>query len=536
MRALRVLFPFALAACAFGGDTDSSLEQALGGTSNVKLKRSSAHMKLTDVTSWTLDKQGTVNPATQTASWTITATQGATTTGVLIVYGTFTVKNDGNGGAPIGNVVVNLQTRSGNTWVTKSSDIADATQDDAATSANVVSWASSEGKSMFTENAASGALSFMDAKTNTAFALVPQVTIPPHSTKTLLFSATFNNNVLNLPPGKSTRVEVIVSFGNANSGSSTKPNIDINGNGIVDPEESRVRSVATRLGLTVPHHKPSNPTVVLSDALSDITTTGTVTFSNPQIVLGTTTGTVTVRYDGGTSGGTITNCAHLRSQTENTHCGGHTFITPGIDLTDCDTLVIGAHSCTPGTVGCGWEQGDVVTHTQVAWGTPASPAATLLSSQFFNVFPAGFVEIGLAGAAGFSAIFTAPSSIITYLPASGTLGPLTADLIDPSSTSSGAFGGEVLGLALNVAFSSLTGGTSGVQFGSLTLCGVTPASLNGTSVNALLASANTLLGGGTNAFTINDLAPIAAELNNAFSGGAPSTWAQDHLFNGACPP
>jgi hypothetical protein len=75
--------------------------------------------------------------------------------------------------------------------------------------------ATSEKKSVFNENSASGQLKFMDAKTNTVFALVPQVTIPAGATRTLLFSASFNNNVLQLVNGTSTRAEMIVSFGNA---------------------------------------------------------------------------------------------------------------------------------------------------------------------------------------------------------------------------------------------------------------------------------------------------------------------------------
>jgi hypothetical protein len=45
--------------------------------------------------------------------------------------------------------------------------------------------------------------------------------------------------------------------------------------------------------------------------------------------------------------------------------------------------------------------------------------------------------------------------------------PLSADLIDPSSTSSGLFGGEVLALQFNVDFSDagLISGSAGLAFG-----------------------------------------------------------------------
>src|SRR5690606_24265752 len=121
-------------------------------------------------------------------------------------------------------------------------------------------------------------------------------------------------------------------------------------NGIIDSDEARVRSVATRHELKVPKLTPNNTTPKLTDTLADIATTGTVTITNARFQLGATSGTVTVRYDPGTEGGTITNCAHLRSSTQHVHCGGHSFPNvPGVDITTCDTQTIGAPACTPGT-------------------------------------------------------------------------------------------------------------------------------------------------------------------------------------------
>lgn len=497
-------------------------------------------MKLTSDTQWTLAKTGTVNTTAKTVTWTITATKGTTTSGLLVVHGTMRVKNTGSGGAPIGNIVVNLQTRSGNTWVTKSSDVADATSDDAATTAKIVASASSENKSMFTENSASGHLQFMDANTNSAFALVPQVTIPPGTTRTLLFTATFDNNVLHLTTGTHTRVEMIVSFGNASQGASSKPNIDINGNGMIDASEARVRSVPSRLGLDVPNQTPANQTVTLTDALADITKTGTVTFSNAQFNLGATSGTVTVHYDGGTSGGTLTNCAHLTGQTQLSICGGHTFPTVlGINLTECNTQVIGPHACTPGAPGCGWEMGDMVTYPQASWGDGAAAGGALLFANYDTVYPTGVVEVGIPGLTGFSMRFFDALAAINYLPAVGLPNALTADLVDPTSSSSGDFGGNVLALQFNVDFSDddLLGGGANLAFGDLKLCAFpTLPALNGTTVRQFLATANTLLGGGSANNSINDLAPVLAALNGAFDGGTVSTFAQDHLFAGSCPP
>lgn len=527
-----------LTACAAGGAGDSSIEQALGGTAAIKLKHASAHMTLTSDTAWSLEKHGTVDPTNQTVTWTITATQGPTTSGILIVNGTMTVKNTGSAGATIGNIVINLQGRSNNKWVTKSSDIADATQDDAATSAKVVAHASSENLSSFTENAASGHLIFMDAQTNSAFALVPQVTIPAGTTKTLLFTATYDNNVLGLAPGTSTRVEMIVSFGNAAANGPSQSNVDINGNGLIDPDEAHVRSVPSRLGLTVPPQTPSNQTVTLTDALADITTTGTVTITQPTIVLGTTTGTVTVHYDGGASGGTITNCAHLASTTQVSHCGGHNFpMIPGINLTACDTVTVGPHACSPGIPGCGWDPGDVVTYAQDAWGAPTTTAGGLLIANMDLVYSAG-VEVGIPGSAGFSMRFFDAIAVFSYLPAVGTPAPLTADLIDPMSSSSGELGGNVLALELDVDFSDahLLGGTSGLAFGDLYVCDLTTATaLDGMTVRQVLAVGNTMLGGGAGPVSIDDLDALVFALTQAFDGGTPSTFAQQHVFAGSCP-
>ena len=195
-------------------------------TGGIALSEASATLVQTGDTAWTLAKTGLVDAASGTVSWTITATEGQTVAGHLVVSGQMTVTNFGTGPATIGNIVVNLQKRVSNTWVTASSDVADATNGDAATTAKIYKQASSEGLSSFTENGASGSLEFMDATNNTVFSLVPEVTIPAGGTKSLLFQATFDNNVLDLAPGTSIRSEAIVSFGNATTSNASAPNID----------------------------------------------------------------------------------------------------------------------------------------------------------------------------------------------------------------------------------------------------------------------------------------------------------------------
>ncbi len=66
----------------------------------------------------------------------------------------------------------------------------------------------------------------------------------------------------------------------------------------------------------------------------------------------------------------------------------------------------------------------------------------------------GYMEVGILGSVGnYAMLFTSSGSLFTYLPSAGFAGPLTASLVDPTSSGSGVFGGEVVALRLNVDFS-----------------------------------------------------------------------------------
>lgn len=180
-----------------------------------------------------------------------------------------------------------------------------------------------------------------------------------------------------------------------------------------------------------------------------------------------------------------------------------------------------------------WTAGALVTNSQSDWSTTAP-----LSSGFLTVYPNAQVTVGLPSP-GFSMTFTGPSFIEAYLPTGGAPGALTANVNDPTTTSAGIFGGDVLALQLNVDFSDkgLLLGTSGVPLGNLILTNFTtlPA-LNGLTVRQFLGDVNTLLGGGSSIYSIAQLAPnngvdvdVAAQINVAFQAGSPSTFAQNHL-------
>jgi|WetSurMetagenome_2_1015567.scaffolds.fasta_scaffold30269_3 hypothetical protein len=466
----------------------------------------------TGAQAWSLDKSGAANTSSRTVTWNLVATQSASNR--LVATGRVIVANTGNAPATLGNVVVNLQRKVGGTWTTIARDITDGTSRNAATSAQVIA---NGAPVTLTESLASGSLR-----------LSTPGRIPAYTTVILQFTASFDNHVLALPTGTPVRAEIIITHGNAGTGNASVADVDIDGSGTIDPDEAWVKSQSDSfVEKRVPAAVPSGDRPVLSDTLADITVTGTVTFTNAVFNLGATSGTVSVSYDDGTDGGTITNCAHLTGS--------------GTNLTACNTQVIEAapDPCAePGAPGCGWKKGELLTYNQAEWGDPTGTNAALLQANYSTVYASAFglLEVGLPGAAGFSLNFTGATPVIAFLPAPGTAGALVMDDLDPISSSAGVFGGDVVALKLNVDFSDagMLTGSSGLAFGDLTMCGFGNA-FDGGKIRDFLASANTVLGGGSVGFSVAELAPIALELNGAFFQSVPSTFAQTHLFRGACP-
>ncbi|HUS28053.1 MAG TPA: hypothetical protein VMZ53_06075 [Kofleriaceae bacterium] len=522
--------PLALlvSACALGGDDGSSISQAISGTASINVNSSSVAVTLTSDAQWSLTKTGSVSG--NTVTWNVTATKTATVSGQLVVQGHLNVTNSGSGPATLGNIVVNLQTRVSNTWKSASADVANGTLGDAATTAKIHAAASSENKSSFTENAASGKLEFMDATNNTVFSLIPEVTINAGQTRSLLFQATFDNNVLHLATGTPIRAEVIVSFGNATATGNSTPNVDINGNGLIDWDEKRVRSVPTRLSVTVPPTTNGNTTPTLKDTASDIIGEG-VTVGSTWFNLGPTGGTVVAQVSGV---GTVTNCAHLTSPGQTVTSGGFTFQQVGaINLQACNTQTVSAPpACTHGTPNCAWASNDFRIFTQTSW---EGNGKSTLEASYDNVYASTFGTLTIGTTGGPTASWTSVQAIENYLPQAGSPAPLDSTSVDATSTSSHAFGGEAVALSLNIAFSdaNVTPHYQTLAFGDVRVCGTSTAA-DGQTVRGVLALTNSLLSFGPQP-SIDALYPVLLQLNASFDNGTVSTWAQEHLVNGACP-
>jgi hypothetical protein len=549
------------------------------GQASITLTNCNAELCHANNTEWTLTKE----PSSQgpfsggeTINWTVTATKGDTSANSLTVDGLVTVTNTGSANATIGNIVINLQKKLVNTsnWVSVAADVADATNGDAATTARIVAAASAENSAVnasfgppnytvsgaqgtFVETAGSGPLSFTDADSNTIFSLTPQVSLAPGNSITLLYSATFNNSVLGLAAGTQLRTEAMVTFGNAGlrggSGSTTS-NIDINGNGVIGTDEANVRTVPCRVTRNVPTLKEGNASVTLKDAESDVTVTGTgIGFSNFSTGIGvdntgsgeviSTDTTATVSGEASCtppSSGNINNTAHLNGESCSVIVQGPQIGTDpvtglpvyqqfefpcvvGADLDASANVTVACEVVPPTTP-------DVCTYTQGGWGgTPnGNNPAQLLATNFSSVYSSG-VEVGIPGASGYSMQFTSASTVGVYLPAGKSPAALTADLVNPTSSSSGVFGGQVLALQLNVDFNN-AGLTHDPDFAGLKLCN-TGTSLDGSTVGQILVAANTALGGGAlpAGYTISGLNNLVDNLNQSFDNCVASAFFSSNL-------
>jgi len=186
--------------------------------------------------------------------------------------------------------------------------------------------------------------------------------------------------------------------------------------------------------------------------------------------------------------------------------------------------------CEPST---GFLPGQYCTFTQGGWGGPPNGGnvAVTLADHFDDVYPSG-LEVGLPDP-DYSIFFNGAANVQAYLPAGSTPGALTGDATDPTSTSSGVFGGQVTALRLNVDFNDegYIDGTEG-SISGLYLVG-TGTSLDGSTVAEVLAAEEEALGGGSlpSGFSFSTLNALVDNLNNAFDNCdvAVDGWAQTHL-------
>lgn len=272
-------------------------------------------------TPWSLGKTGVFvpgsNPAVGTINWTLTVTKG-TTSSHITAFGYFDLISQHASAVPIESIAVSIRQSNGTIL---STNIANSTVGDAATTANVDPDLTMLGESVLNENAASDTLTFKDG-TNTPFLLnAPPVSVPAMSTIRVFFVANFKGSVLSIPTGTPLYIETVVSFGG----------------GFVFP------SLATFTPVNMPAPQVANGSVTLND--TTINTTGTVTVGPfPGITTVLTLGSsfnVSLAADGGANGGTVCNTVTLTSSnTTIAVIDGNPITIPGVNLSavDCEDI------------------------------------------------------------------------------------------------------------------------------------------------------------------------------------------------------
>jgi hypothetical protein len=492
-------------------------------------------IKNEQITSWGLSKIGEQN-GNGLISFTAKVREGATRQ-ILSESYTLSLTNSGSAPAYIGNIVVNLQTKaSGTKYDTIASTVADRAERQTVPTC----------MGSYSNSPAAIAINIIDAESNDIVALTSAAEINPGETKILRITTQFDSAALRLAPGQQIRKEVLTTFENAGPRGKGEASclIDADGNGSADNS----RTIASRISTTVPALVFVNQSVTFDDFISaypdpNIVVMGSFSsFTSARGVTGPDQMNQTISASGEGREHDFVFESQAICNTANRD-GGSTFVENTALLSgDNDEHISGSPAVAQIGFNCPPlpitrihpEVGEYTTFTQGGWGAPPSGnnAGQLLASHFSSVYPRG-VEIGIPGDAGYSILFTHPEIIgrpaPNYLPAGGSANALTTDLVDPTSSSAGVFGGQVLAFQLNHDFS--TAGITSRRLGELILC-ETGTSLDGSTVSQILAVANSALGGSSlpSDYTIGDLNDLATNLNEAFDNGTVVTdWASRYM-------
>lgn len=521
-----------------------------------------------DSIKWDLNMSGSYDEGNNKINWTVNVVKSIIASlPTLKTFGVLSITNTGSAPADIGNIVINLQRKDqGGQYYTFVSDIADVTNGDLFYVKNTCSGEKSgyivtkQGTSSVivkcVESSMSGPLTFWNEDSNSIFSIVGGFYINPGDTKVLLYEADFYISDATLDH---VRIETYVTFGNAGG----RGGSGASANGVMYKGDciayDNVRSVPFRVSLPLPPLEVCNESVTLTSLESDVTaTSGSWTdYTNDIGVGGVEELSDSALHDISLSpdpkvsdtNRTITACAKLTSPDDtitvtvlidpvNNVYKDYTFVCcRGIDLDMCVGVDI------PGSGGsgnsCGCQNDGYKTYTQGGWGAAPhgmNPGA-LLQANFPLVYPLGYVKIGRS-VGSYYATFTSSLAVQNFLPAGGTPDRLTANLIDPTTTSAGVFAGQVLALQLNVDFSA-AGLLSMAGFGNLFFQGLTGSLsvFNGQTVSQALATMNDVLGGGQTPLgvSVSDLNSLATSLNESFDNGQKGALAPNLCPSGQMP-
>lgn len=178
-------------------------------------------------------------------------------------------------------------------------------------------------------------------------------------------------------------------------------------------------------------------------------------------------------------------------------------LAAGANVTNVDF----GYSCK----ACGY-----TTYTQGGWGSCPSGRnpGWVLQTYWKSVYGCGSVTIG--GCRTYR--FTSSSAVNCFLPQGGSPTTIPCSKVNPTGIKN-VFAGQVLALQLNVDFS--TAGITKKGLGSLKYIGPGKSYFQGKTVSAILALANSVLGGGSlpSGVSISDINTVVDNINNNFDNG-----------------
>lgn len=152
-----------------------------------------------------------------------------------------------------------------------------------------------------------------------------------------------------------------------------------------------------------------------------------------------------------------------------------------------------------------------VTYTQGGWGSPSNSTPGKIRDNYFStVFPGGLI-VG----SNYKLTLTSATAVKNFLPQGGTAGAFNQNYTNPTSTSAGVLGGQVVALTMNVYYSAAGFlGTNPLPLGSLIFVS---GPFAGKTVYEFLAIAHQAIGGINTGYSFSQINDAATAINENFN-------------------
>lgn len=160
------------------------------------------------------------------------------------------------------------------------------------------------------------------------------------------------------------------------------------------------------------------------------------------------------------------------------------------------------------------------TQTQGGWGSPANGnnPGVYRDANFDSAFPGGLV-VGCED--GFTLTLTSAAAVQAFLPSGGGPQVFDENLVDPTGNE-GSFTGNLTALSLSVGFDNADPDFAPDSDFSLENLIVQSGNFAGWSVGQILAEANLVIGGCSEAYSPQQMNNIVDDINNAYTDGDDS--------------